>query len=92
MQTEYTWTGELAFMESEEVTLPNFGWTNAGTEFSVVISNPNGGTDEYAFNNAIISKMAIPPTYPSDFYLETKTNTASHENDLLFMIIMEILF
>ncbi|MBK7569063.1 MAG: T9SS type A sorting domain-containing protein [Bacteroidetes bacterium] len=82
VQTEYTWTGELAFMESEEVTLPNFGWTNAGTEFSVVISNPNGGTDEYAFNNAIISKMAIPPTYPSDFYLETKTNTASHENDL----------
>ncbi len=82
IQTNYTWTGELAVMESEEVTLPNFGWTNVGTEFSVVISNPNGGTDEYAFNNAIISKMSIPPTYPADFYLETKTNTASHENDL----------
>ena len=82
VQTNYTWTGELAFMESEEVTLPNFGWTNLGTEFIVVISNPNGGTDEYAFNNSITSQMAIPPTYPADFYLELKTNTASHENDI----------
>ncbi len=80
--TEYTWTGSLAFMEQEQVTLPNFGWTNTGTEFKVVISNPNGGADEYSYNNSITTKILIPPVYPSDFYLETRTNTASHENDL----------
>ena len=81
-QDTYTWTGNLAFMESEEVTLPNFGWTNTGSEFIVTISHPNGGTDEYAYNNSITTPLAIPPTYPNDFYIETRTNKASHENDL----------
>lgn len=80
--TTYTWTGELKFMEIEEVTLPNFGWTNAGTEFIVTISNPNGNADEYSYNNSITSKLNIPAAYPADFYIELKTNNASNENDL----------
>jgi len=78
----YTWTGNLAFMESEEVMLPNFGWTNTGTAFIATISNPNGGADQYAQNNSITTPLVIPPIYPSEFIIETKTNTASHENDL----------
>ena len=81
-QDTYTWTGNLAFMESEEVTLPNFGWNGSGTEFIATISSPNGGTDEYVYNNSITTPLAIPPTYPSEFIVETRTNTASHENDL----------
>lgn len=78
----YTWTGNLAFMESEEITLPNFGWTNTGTEFIATISNPNGGADQYVHNNSITTKLAIPPVYPAEFIIETRANTASHENDL----------
>ncbi|MBK7443792.1 MAG: peptide-N-glycosidase F-related protein [Chitinophagales bacterium] len=81
-QDTYTWTGNLAFMESEEVTLPNFGWTNGGTAFIATVSNPNGGTDEYSYNNSITTPLAIPVTYPNEFIIETRTNTASHENDL----------
>lgn len=82
VQETYTWTGNLAFMESEEVTLPNFGWTNTGTHFIATVSNPNGGTDAYANNNSITTPLAIPPVYPAEFIIETRTNTASHENDL----------
>jgi len=81
-QDTYTWTGNLAFMESEEVMLPNFGWTNTGTYFIATVSNPNGGADGYAFNNSITTPLAIPPVYPSEIILDMKTNTASHENDV----------
>lgn len=81
-QDTYTWTGNLAFMESEEVVLPNFGWTNGGTEFICTVSNPNGGADEYAFNNSITTPLAIPPTYPSEIILDMKTNNDSHQNDI----------
>lgn len=81
-QDTYTWTGSLAFMESEEVTLPNFGWSPTGTEFIATVSNPNGGTDQYANNNSITTPLAMPPVYPSDVIIDMKTNTASHENDL----------
>jgi hypothetical protein len=81
-QDTYTWTGNLAFMESEEVTLPNFGWTPTGTEFIVTISNPNGGTDQYEHNNSITTPLVLPAVYPADFIIELRTNTASHENDL----------
>lgn len=81
-QDTYTWTGELGFMESEEVVLPNFGWTNTGTHFIATISNPNGGADEYSFNNSITTPLAIPPQYPNEFIIDMKTNSASHENDV----------
>lgn len=81
-QDTYTWTGNLAFMESEEVMLPNFGWTNTGTHFIATVSNPNGGADGYAFNNSITTPLAIPPVYPSEIILDMKTNLASHENDV----------
>lgn len=81
-QDTYTWTGNLAFMESEEVTLPNFGWSPTGTAFIATVSNPNGVADEYVYNNAITTPLAMPPVYPSDIILDLKTNLASHENDL----------
>lgn len=81
-QDTYAWTGNLGFMESEEVVLPNFGWTNTGTHFNATISNPNGGTDAYTYNNSITTPLAIPPQYPNQIILDLKTNNASHENDV----------
>ncbi|MEZ5015196.1 MAG: peptide-N-glycosidase F-related protein [Chitinophagales bacterium] len=78
----YTWTGLLNFMESEEVVLPNFGWTNAGEYFEASVSNPNGGTDQYMYNNTVTEKMKIPVSYPNQVVIDMRTNNASHENDL----------
>ena len=49
----YQWTGNLAFLESETVTLPesNFGVIDMNT-LVVTIENPNDEADEYPMNNA----------------------------------------
>ncbi len=81
----YTWTGNLAFMEKETVELPvsQALWTNiSGTEntFYAKISNPNGGTDEYNFNNLVQSKFNIPEILPSKFIVRFKANTQASES------------
>jgi len=81
-QATYTWTGELNFMEMEEVTLPQFPWTFTGDVFEATISNPNGGADGYALNNKITSTLVQPAMFPADIILDMKTNNASNENDV----------
>lgn len=81
----YTWTGNLAFMEKEEVMLPVSNqafWTTAATQdiFEVSVSAPNGGTDGYAANNSAACSFEKPEVYSGLFYLETKTNNAGYEN------------
>lgn len=77
----FQWTGNLNFMQSEEVilNLPNLGVT-PGT-FLVTVSNPNGGTDEYANNNTIRSDYEAPMVMPSKFIIELKSNSAPSENE-----------
>lgn len=81
-QSTYTWNGELSFLESEEITLPDFAWSSSATEFQVTISQPNGGSDEYALNDHAETKITLPATFPSDFIIEMKTNNKPNENDL----------
>jgi hypothetical protein len=76
----FTWTGTLPFMESTTVTLGNFNWLASATDFSVSISNPNGGTDQYQPNNIRHSKFTPPLVMPSKFVIEFKTNTYAWEN------------
>src|SRR6185295_9687439 len=70
--TTYNWTGNLAFVKTEDVTLPPFTWSN-GNKFVVTVSNPNGGSDEYANNNTMKSDFNFPPQFDADiiFYLRT---------------------
>lgn len=76
----FNWTGSLAFMQIAEVTLGNFASNTGGTEFYVTLSNPNGGTDQYAFNNTMKSIYNLPPQIPSKLVIELKTNSAPSEN------------
>ena len=51
----YSWTGSLEFMETEEIELiiPNYSfWAGSDSKFIVNISNPNGQDDEYPYNNS----------------------------------------
>lgn len=75
----YNWTGNLQFTESEEVTLGTFEWIPNATEFTVTISKPNGGTDEYALNNTRISHFVYPTLMPEQFYIELKTNNYGNQ-------------
>lgn len=76
----FTWTGNLPFMQTEDVTLGNFAWVPSATDFTVTLSNPNGGTDQYANNNSKTSHYTYPPLYPSQFIIEFKTNNYNSED------------
>jgi hypothetical protein len=71
----YQWTGSLDFLESAEVTLPAPAWLGSFINtFVAVVSNPNGGTDQYAGNDTLYSNFATPVTYPNYLVFELKTN------------------
>lgn len=80
----FNWTGNLEFMEFEEVTLPiddhhfwdgdNFG------KFIVTVSAPNGGQDENAENDLAYSFYDQPEVYDSNIIIRYKTNNFPSEN------------
>ena len=76
----YNWTGSLKFMEIATVTLGTFNWATGATDFTVTLSNPNGGTDQYAYNNTKVNKYTYPVVMPSQFVIEFRTNNRPYEN------------
>lgn len=71
----FQWTGNLAFLQTAEVTLPQPNWLSSNTnEFIVIVSNPNGGTDQYGLNDTLISTFNYPVVYNSALVFELKTN------------------
>lgn len=79
-KSSYTWTGNLGFSKSVEVELPpTVQWNESGT-FEVVLSNPNGTTDEYALNNRMESIYEAPLELPETFVVNLRTNTFGNES------------
>ena len=81
----YDWTGNLEFDESEIVSLPSplSLWTavnSSGNVFHVELESPNGGTDEYEYNNSYHSKFEIPEVMPEEIVIFFKTNNAAGES------------
>ena len=71
----YNWSGNLAFLETEEVELPNLNnWSGAANIFEVTLKNPNGQTDDYDANNSMQSEFEMVPEYPETFALWVQTN------------------
>jgi len=71
----YNWTGNLAFLETEEVELPNLtNWAGTENTFEVTLKNPNGQTDDYDENNSMQSEFEMVAEYPETFALWVGTN------------------
>jgi hypothetical protein len=71
----YNWTGSLAFLETEEVELPNLtSWYGSKNIFEVELINPNGQSDDYDENNKMLSPFENAPEYPDTFVLWFNTN------------------
>ncbi|MCK5764915.1 MAG: T9SS type A sorting domain-containing protein [Bacteroidales bacterium] len=82
MQT-FQWEGQLAFLEKETVSLDPIdwtGWQNGNNNFTVTVSNPNGGSDEYAFNNTMKTQFELTPEYPNEIIIKLKTNKVAYQN------------
>lgn len=84
MMETYNWTGSLEFLEQEEINLPipnGVFWVgNGANNFIVTISNPNGGTDQYADNDTYISHFNLPDLYADNFVVNYKTNNLPNQN------------
>lgn len=73
----YTWNGNLPFDDTTLVYLPTVDLKSSTTnKFEVTISNPNGGTDQYANNNYMQVPYDTVPDYPSSFIIKLTTNLA----------------
>jgi hypothetical protein len=80
----YEWTGNLAPMEREMVTLDVSDmefWNGDLPVFEVEISNPNGETDENPENDSFSSVFNQPDVYPNDFIIWFKTNNYPWQNE-----------
>jgi hypothetical protein len=81
----YEWTGNLAFLETAEVSLPIGSiWsdlnTTSNSTFYAEIKSMNNTTDAYSFNNKKRSVVKVTPIVPSEFYFQFRTNTAAAES------------
>ena len=70
----YQWSGALAFMDTVSVQLGQFSWGNQTNKFIATVSNPNGGTDQYAHNNSMESTYSFPPEYPNQLIFDLLTD------------------
>jgi hypothetical protein len=80
----YNWSGNLSFLEKTEVILPAdsalwSGINPTNNYFNVEIENPNGGQDQYSFNNHYRSDFKLPTVVSSDFIIALYTNKAPSE-------------
>ncbi|MFH1865223.1 MAG: LamG-like jellyroll fold domain-containing protein [Candidatus Eisenbacteria bacterium] len=74
-ESSFAWEGELAFLESEVVTLPAPDWTGMGegAGFFAEVAHPNGGPDENRSNDRAVATVAAPRVLPPEFLIEVET-------------------
>ena len=80
----YNWTGNLNFLETEDVELPidfiGFWTAMEGSGiFEVSISNVNGGLDEYVNNNYFSTPFERPKFFERPLQVQVRTNNNGSE-------------
>lgn len=83
-QKTFNWTGNLAPMQSEIVTLEEFLWEewdiSGDRKFMASLINPNGTSDQNTINNIYSSKYDEVDIYPGTFVIHFKTNKVPSQN------------
>jgi len=70
----YQWSGNLKFMEEEEVTLGQLIQDGDKNVFKATLLNPNGSTDTHGDNDSMESEFEDLPIYKPSFLVRLKTN------------------
>ncbi len=76
----YHWTGNLKFMETDTVQLDTFAWLQGASTFTLSLTSPNGGVDQYPYDNTRITHFNYVPVMPTKFVIEFKTNNDANED------------
>ncbi len=76
----YNWSGDIGFLESTEVELPQIDFTVLDeNEIVAYIVNPNGTTDEFPQNDTIIKVIAAAEVTPDEVKLMLKLDDNPEE-------------
>ncbi len=76
----YNWTGNLAFLETDEILLPAISYTPEDVNILKIYStNPNGNPDQYPINDTITRSFEKLST-PVDVSLFFRTDTHPEES------------
>ncbi len=76
----YNWSGDIGFLESTEVELPQIDFTVIDeNEIVAYIVNPNGTTDEFPQNDTIIKVIAAAEVTPDEVKLMLKLDDNPEE-------------
>lgn len=81
----YNWNGTLNYLDQIQIEIdaPIDFWSTAtsGTnKFKAVITNVNGQSDEYNYNDTIVSTFQIVESIPETFIVKFRTNNAASES------------
>jgi hypothetical protein len=89
-RNEYTWTGNLNFLEKTEVTLPawiDLGEPNTQHTFHFLVSYPNQTIDEYANNDQGSTTYTTPKSYSNKIALTLRTDESPEDNAIRWELI-----
>ena len=78
----YDWTGNLTFLNSQEVELDflvDLLSIEEGDQFFATITNINGGADEYSNNDMYVTDVNPVKHYEQDIVIEFRTNNRPTE-------------
>lgn len=81
----YHWTGSLPFMDTAIISLPIGslwlnGLTPSNNKFNVELKKANNSTDNYQYNNKVVSPFTLPDLLTDSITVEVKTNNYPYEN------------
>jgi hypothetical protein len=76
----YHWVGNLAYQQTQTITLGTFPWAEGASSFNIHIKNPNGGNDQYAPNDSWKTQFNYVASLPDQFAIELRTNNFASEN------------
>lgn len=77
----YSWSGSLAFGESETITLPMMTIAEGSHTFNVYVSNPNGSTDMNTANDDDDEDFSISPSFFGSTSIELEIVTDNYGSE-----------
>lgn len=78
---KYTWTGNLKFLQTANVVLPNLPASEwqSGNRFIAYTSNPNNTQDQYQSNDKLVSNFIPSDHLDGDIIISMRTNSQPQE-------------
>ena len=76
----FNWTGNLNFLDTQTVYLPPLNFVSGTHSFMAYVDQPNGSTDEFAFDDTLKTTFGTTLSYNTNFIrIMVKTDNSPNE-------------